>query len=146
MSGKGGRPKGGGAIAAKDYEPLLVNGCAVDIPDDAESDSEKEAIRDAIGNMLTGNLDNLKTWLEKLGEQDPIKALTIFKDFAEYVLPKQQRTDSKDGGTAPVIINFRPASDNPGVIEAKNAKDPLEDTVEIKEVQRTKIKTILDDI
>ena len=60
--------------------------------------------------MLTGNLHNLPKWLEEIGDKDPLKALTIFKDFTEYVLPKQQRTDSKGDETAPVIINLSTAS------------------------------------
>ena len=75
-----------------------------------EDQSEKDDIRNAIRDMLSGNLKNLPSWLEGIGESNPEKALSIFKDFAEYVLPKQQRTDSKDSAKAPFTIVFEPSS------------------------------------
>jgi hypothetical protein len=121
MAGKGGRPKGGAAITKNyDQSSLNVNDDLVD--DDSEVNDEKDSIRDAIGDMLTGNLHNLQKWLEEIGDKDPLKALTIFKDFTEYVLPKQQRTDSKGDETAPVIINLSTASSMPKSIEEKEEK------------------------
>jgi len=106
MAGKGGRPKG--TIKKKDdYDKTMPVNTAVNAE---EETSEKEDIRDAIHEMLSGNMSNLKDWLTNIGETNPERALSIFKDFAEYVLPKQQRTDSKDDRTSPIVINFEPSS------------------------------------
>ena len=107
MAGRGGRPKGT-IKKSDDYDKVMPTNHTKSAPD-VDSD-EKNDIRDAISDMLTGNLSNLKDWLTQIGQGNPEKALAIFKDFTEYVLPKQQRTDSKDDRTSPIVINFEPSS------------------------------------
>lgn len=108
MAGKGGRPKG---IIKKteDYDKELTATTTQEVIVPEELD-EKDVIRIAISDMLTGNLINLSGWLEGIGESNPEKALTIFKEFAEYVLPKQQREGTKEDRSSPVTINFEPSS------------------------------------
>lgn len=107
---KGGRPKGGAAIKKENVTPMSITESLIETPVSNEEDGTKDSIKNAINEMLTGNLKNLPIWLENIGNDDPVKALTLFKDFSEYILPKQQRTDSKQDGTKPITINFEPAS------------------------------------
>lgn len=106
---KGGRPKGGAAIKKENVTPMSITESLIETPV-SNDEGTKDSIKNAINEMLIGNLKNLATWLEDLGKDDPVKALTLFKDFSEYILPKQQRTDSKQDGTNPIMINFEPAS------------------------------------
>lgn len=101
------RPKGGSAKMG-DVGELPKNG---DVEDTLSKLIEgNDNIREAIQKMLEGNLPNLTLWLAKIGEDDPNKALGIFRDFSEYILPKQQRTDPKLSSQQPIIINFEPSS------------------------------------
>lgn len=101
------RPKGGSAKMG-DVGELPKNG---DVEDTLSKLIESnDNIREAIQNMLEGNLPNLTLWLAKIGDDDPKKALDIFRDFSEYILPKQQRTDPKLSSQQPIIINFEPSS------------------------------------
>lgn len=113
------RPKGGSAKIGNVGK--LPHG---DIANELSSLIENnEGIREAIQNMLLGNLDNLSLWLKKIGEDDPKKALDIFRDFSEYILPKQQRTDPKLSSQQPIIINFEPSSN--AVMHQQNAIDNI---------------------
>jgi hypothetical protein len=100
------RPKGGSAKMGNVGE--LPHGDSKDALN--ELIENNDGIRDAIQNMLVGNLDNLTIWLKNIGDNDPKKALDIFRDFSEYILPKQQRTDPKLTSQQPIIINFEPSS------------------------------------
>ncbi len=108
MSGLGGRPKGGSVKKDDGYDKNIASEKPI-VKKDAD-DSTKENIRDAIQEMLTQNLANLPHWLSEIGENDPKKALDIFKEFAEYVVPKQQRTDNKNEGVSGINIVFAPSS------------------------------------
>ena len=52
-------------------------------------------IKEAYKNLVENNLDNIKTWLEKIAAKDPEKAVYIIINLSEYVLPKLARTESK---------------------------------------------------
>lgn len=107
MSGKGGRPKGGSAKHDTYDKELPMNQSVSNTSDEPK---DEEDIRSAIHQALVGNMGNLSEWLTAIGEQDPVKAMTLFQSLAEYVLPKQQRTDSKQNGMNPIVINFEPSS------------------------------------
>ncbi len=132
MAGKGGRPKGGSAKHDTDDKSLpIVNSQTNSFADEF---TDIDGIRDAIQEMLSGNLPNLKGWLTQIGTDNPEKALSIFKDFAEYVLPKQQRTDGNKDTQQPIIINFEPSSkanikmEAPITIEAPQPKPQISKT------------------
>lgn len=115
MSGKGGRPKG--EIKKKEIfnkEIPIVESSNVEYTTkpavQEELPDQKESIREAISEMLSQNLKNLPMWLEGIGESNPEKALGIFKDMAEYILPKQQRESGAGGNSAPFNIIFQPSS------------------------------------
>lgn len=103
------RPKGGSAKHDKDTEKVLPT--SIENKED-ESLSDKEGIRDAINEMLQANMKNLPKWLEEIGQNDPMKALNMFQAFAEYVLPKQQRTDNKESKDNAVTVVFDVASNH----------------------------------
>lgn len=110
MSGKGGRPKGGSAKVDNYEKWLPMNQSITNDKPKADTDFDESDIRSAIHDALVGNMGNLTDWLAQIGEADPVKAMTLFQSLAEYVLPKQQRTDSKQSGVNPIIINFEPSS------------------------------------
>jgi len=102
-----GRPKG--SIKKKEVYSKKLPENAVPY-DDTEESSDKDDIIYSINDMLSGNKRHLKIWLTKIGVDNPEKALSIYKDFLEYIVPKQQRTDPKNGNTQPINIIFEPAS------------------------------------
>lgn len=102
-TGRGGRPKANGPRHTNGTQATKVVTPDEDIQHiEAEQDDIREAIRDA----LVSNTKNLKVWMQAIGEEDPKGAITIFKDFAEFVLPKLQRTDSKVDPASPVQLVF----------------------------------------
>jgi len=54
-----------------------------------------EAIRTAFADLVVGNLDNMQDWLNRAAETQPVKALQIMSDLAQYSLPKLKQVDSK---------------------------------------------------
>lgn len=127
MSGKGGRPKGGEAKQDTYNKELPVNMTKGNADEtNVVENLTRDEIRNAIQEMLTGNVKNLPKWLEEIGKKDPKKAMDIFQNFAEYVLPKQQRADSKTDGSQPIIINFEPSSKN---IMPEIPKQPIKENI-----------------
>jgi len=64
-------------------------------------------VRRAFADLLTNSIPKLKDWLERVGEDDPARALTIVKDLAEYHIPKLSRTEltGPKGGPVQAVIN-----------------------------------------
>lgn len=107
MAGKGGRPKGGAAIKDNGDKSLPKNHQV----DDEMAESANGDILGAINDALTSNMHNLGKWLDEIGQSDPVKAMSLYLQLAEYKLPKQQRTDSKQETTSPIVVNFMKASE-----------------------------------
>lgn len=59
-------------------------------------------IRDAFRKLLTDNLENMGEWLERVGDDNPVKALETMDKFAKYSLPKLQRTEITGEGANPL--------------------------------------------
>ena len=53
-----------------------------------------EAIRTAFADLVVGNLDNMQEWLERAAATQPVKALQIMSDLAQYSLPKLKQVDA----------------------------------------------------
>lgn len=49
--------------------------------------------RAAIGMFVENNAGRLQEWLDKIAEQDPEKAFTLFQSVIEYHVPKLARRD-----------------------------------------------------
>ncbi|UBZ15346.1 hypothetical protein LDL77_06435 [Flagellimonas marinaquae] len=48
-------------------------------------------IRESFQNLIEEKLPKLSSWLDKVAESNPEKALDIIAKYAEFVLPKLQR-------------------------------------------------------
>ncbi|WP_437396639.1 hypothetical protein [Flagellimonas lutimaris] len=57
-------------------------------------------IRDSFQKLIEGKLPKLSKWLDEVAKDNPEKALDIIAKYAEFVLPKLQR--SEISGTAGV--------------------------------------------
>lgn len=105
------RPKGGAAIKTYDYGTKQAPVKPITKPKKpVVATDPTDGIRDAIQGMLDDNIGNLSNWLTQIGLENPEKAMGLFKDFAEYVLPKKQRSGEDADTQKPVIINFERAS------------------------------------
>lgn len=105
------RPKGGAAIKTYDYGTKQAPVKPITKPTKpVVAIDPTDGIRNAIQEMLNTNLPNLSGWLKTIGDENPEKAMGLFKDFAEYVLAKKQRAGEDADTTKPVIINFERAS------------------------------------
>jgi hypothetical protein len=62
--------------------------------------------REAFRLLIEANTDKLDGWLQKAAKKNPIAALTLLKDLAEFVIPKLQRTEltGKDGEALQVTL------------------------------------------
>lgn len=100
-SGLGGRPTGGGVRHNTHQSDTTVPEATVDfIPE------ETDDIREAIRSALVKNTTNIESWLSAVGIEDPVRALTLYIQLSEFVLPKLQRTDSKIDPSSPVNLVF----------------------------------------
>lgn len=103
-SGRGGRPNRDVRHSTSNVNEIVPD---VKITHSIEEEiKEEDDIRETIRKALTDNLKNLSAWLTAVGEDDPLKGLTAFRDFAEFVLPKLQRTDSKIDPASPLQLNM----------------------------------------
>lgn len=58
-------------------------------------------IKEAYRMLIEKNLDNMTTWLDRIAEKNPERAIAIINDLSEYVIPKLARAEidhsNKDG-------------------------------------------------
>ena len=52
-----------------------------------------EEIREAYQFLVEKNLKKMSTWLNKVGKEDPAKALELIHKFSDFLLPKLNRTE-----------------------------------------------------
>ena len=117
--GLGGRPKGSGPRHEKaSSEPVVVDSTITGVEDVVEIDDIRESIR----KVLNKNASKLEGWLEQIGQDDPLKALTLYKDLAEFIVPKLQRSDSKVDPSSPVQIHFETIDAHKARLEEKKKK------------------------
>ncbi|MDB0599877.1 hypothetical protein PL373_01655 [Tenacibaculum maritimum] len=50
-------------------------------------------IRDSFQFIIDKNLNNLDKWLNKIGKDNPEKAITLILNISEYVLPKLNKIE-----------------------------------------------------
>lgn len=64
------------------------------VPNKATADA-----RSAIASFVDGNAHRLQDWLDRIAENDPEKAFSLFQSVIEYHVPKLARTEhtGKDG-------------------------------------------------
>ena len=100
----GGRPPGSKNIKHNTHKATPIEQPI--FTESAEAIGETDDIREAIRGALIKNIPNVGKWLEDIAADDPKGALTMFRDFAEFVLPKLMRTDSKIDPSSPINIVF----------------------------------------
>jgi len=115
--------------------PLVDREETTDIIFDGEiSDDIRETIRGA----LKDSAKNISKWLADVGAENPARALAIYKDLTEYVVPRMQRTDSKIDPTSPVQVIFETSStyDERKKAEAIAAAQKHEETEPPKKINK----------
>jgi len=104
-TGRGGRPN-----RAVRHSTSNVNDIIPEITHQEEISTEDEEIdfniRETIKTALVENQIHLSKALSMVAESDPKAFLTSYKDYAEFILPKLQRTDSKIDPASPLQLNM----------------------------------------
>lgn len=70
-------------------------------------------VKEAMGMLLEGNLDNLSIWLAQIAAEDPAKAMDIVIRLSERFVPKlsQQQITGGDGEDLFKNISFKFGND-----------------------------------
>lgn len=70
-------------------------------------------VKEAMGMLLEGNLDNLSIWLAQIAAEDPAKAMDIIIRLSERFVPKlsQQQITGGDGEDLFKNISFKFGND-----------------------------------
>lgn len=71
-----------------------------------------EELREAYEMLLSGNIQNLTKWLEKVAETNPAKALEIMATFTKYVMPSYSSTEIKGDIDTSVNLNITKSYDS----------------------------------
>jgi len=105
----GNHHKGLSVMGGGDYPPFVIHdklersmGRKKGIPNRRTGE-----MREAIAEVLDGNLDHLQAWIERVAMDDPHKAFTMVMDLARLVLPKVQpvaQEEGKDRVPVPMIV------------------------------------------
>lgn len=112
-TGKGGRPRGNGVRHSTSHVHKEGD-IQVVTPDEAIAREEEIEfdIRETIRTALVDNQNKLSKALSDVADLDPKAFLSSYKDYAEFILPKLQRTDSKLDSTNPIQINYESVDDH----------------------------------
>ena len=123
---RGGRPKGNGVRHTSGMIPEKHEGLEIrTVDEDVKKNEEIEFdIRETIRTALVDNQNKLSKALSDVAETDPKSFLSSYKDYAEFILPKLQRTDSKIDSQNPVILSFESIDDYKLRQEEKQANKP----------------------
>ena len=122
--GQGGRPKRDGAKHSKpDTEEVNPD---MEVIEEPEVDLG-EGVNESIRQMLEDNKGNLAGWLQRVGKDDPYKALCMFRDFSEFHLAKKQRTESKKEQVIPVKVHFESTAAREERLAKKKPKATADD-------------------
>ena len=54
---------------------------------------DTELIREAISDIVAGNIENIQKWLDDIAGDDPSKAMNLLLQLMEYKIPKLSRTE-----------------------------------------------------
>ena len=71
-------------------------------------------IREAFTKLVEDNLENMTTWLEKVAEDSPEKALDIINKMSEYTTPKLARVENAHE------VNEKDTSINISIVRGKD--------------------------
>ena len=57
-----------------------------------------QLIREAIGDLLEYNRDNMTEWMERVARENPKDALALYSNLAEFAIPKLSRQEQQQLG------------------------------------------------
>ena len=111
-SGLGGRPRGSGVRHTTSHVQQDSD-IEERTPDEIIHHNEEieDDIRETIRVALVENQSKLAQSLARVAEDDPKAFLSAYKDYAEFILPKLQRTDSKLDSSNPLELKFESIED-----------------------------------
>ncbi len=61
-------------------------------------------VREAFASLLERNAPKFDGWLNKVGTEDPARALDLVAKLAEYHVPKLQRTEVTGLNGKPIVV------------------------------------------
>jgi hypothetical protein len=65
-------------------------------------------IRQGFHLLIENNLDKLEDWLEKIAEEDPVKALDMIHKFGDFIVPKLSRSEVTNTTTVDELFKMTP--------------------------------------
>lgn len=65
---------------------------------------DTEVIREAISDLVAGNIEKVQEWLDRVAEEDPKGAITLLTQLMEYKIPKLSRTELAGDKDNPVSV------------------------------------------
>ena len=73
------------------------------------SNKTTQEIKEAYQVLIENNLDNMSTWLKKIGDENPEKAFDILIKLSDFIVPKlsRQELSIKEGMVKPAPKHFR---------------------------------------
>lgn len=77
-------------------------------------------IREGFQILIENNLDKMEDWLNRIAEQNPLKALEIIHKFGEYIVPKLSRTEVNDVSSLEELLKMSVEDRRKRIIEIKN--------------------------
>lgn len=86
-------------------------------------------VRTRYKEFVEGNLDKVDSWMQRVAESDPDKALEFMIKFSEYFIPKMQRVEmtGKDGDNLTInVVAFSDHKKNvalPLMVASKNGNN-----------------------
>ncbi len=65
-------------------------------------------VREAIAVFAEGNVSRLQEWLDRIAEDDPVKAADLYVKLLEYHVPKLSRAELTGKGGGPIEYAPKP--------------------------------------
>lgn len=76
-------------------------------------------IREGFQLLVENNLDKIEIWLDKVAQENPLKALEIIHKFGEYILPKLSRAEVENVSSIEELLRMSPEDRKKRIIELK---------------------------
>jgi len=55
------------------------------------NNTDTSLVKEAYGQMINSNLENVNDWIEEVGNTNPFQAIKLILKMSDYVLPKLSR-------------------------------------------------------
>jgi hypothetical protein len=91
-------------------------------PETHQIEKQEITVRDDMREFLLHNSKDIQVLFDRVAQKNPAKALDIYKDMAEFVIPRLQRSDSKIERAAPIQVIFQTNSQN--ILNVSNIQIP----------------------